>query len=188
MTLASTTDVENRLGRSLTSAEEDRAGFLLDDVSASLILYTGQKFAHDTYELRARVKRGYVRLPQRPVHDVDTVTDRNDNDLEFTWDGLDRVYVATCALVGRAPVQVVDITYDAGPDEVPPAIVGVTCGIVLRSLGVDPMQTSVTQESIDGYAYTIGSAAGAGAYGILPAEARVLDSFRRPAASIQVGA
>lgn len=186
MTLATDSDLEARLGRSLTSEEAERVDALLVDVSGSVQIHTGQRFERADYTFRSRVKRGFVRLPQRPVHSVDTVTDRFENDVEYEWDGMDRVYVTRLCPTGLAPLQIVDVTYDAGPDEVPEAIVGVVCNIALRTLGVDPTGTGISQESIDGYAYTIGSVGGAGAYGVLPAEAGVLASFRRPLGAIKV--
>lgn len=188
MALATTADLEARLGRDLTADELAQADTLLDDVSEAVILHTGQKFARAVYELRTRVKRGVVRLPQKPVHSVDAVTDRFDNPITFTWDGLDKVHVNCGQFTGSPPIQVVDVTYDAGPDTVPQAIVGVVCAIALRALGVDPTETAVTQESVDGYAFTIGSAGGGRAYGVLPSESRILNQFkgRRNIGSIQV--
>lgn len=184
MSLATLDDLDGRAKSTID--DEDRAQFLLDDVSASVQLHTGQMFVRADYELRTRVKRGYVRLPQRPVHSVDTVTDRFDVAVSYTWDGLDRVYIDSLCRVGYPPIQVVDITYDAGPDEVPAAIVGLICSITLRALGVDPSSTGMSQESVDGYAFTIGSVGGSGAYGILPDEARILARFSRQIGSIQV--
>lgn len=186
MSLATTDDLEARLGRDLTADELARSAAVLSDVSDSVILYTGQKFERDTYLLRTRVKRGFVRLPQRPVHDVDAVTDRFENDVAFTFDGIDRVYI-DCYRSGCAPIQVVDITYDAGPDAVPAAIVGVACSIALRTLGTDPTEAAKTREAIDGYSYSIGSAGGAGSYGLLPDEYRILRSYRRVGGSMRVG-
>lgn len=185
MTLADVDDLEARLGRDLTAAETARAEAVLEDVSASIRLRTGQQFAQDDYEVRARVRRGMVRLSQRPVHSVASVTDRFGEPIEFEWDGLDRVHVTTICR-GRAPVQVVDITYNAGPDEVPTAIVGVTASVALRSLGVDPLEGGVVSESIDGYSYRLGSAGGAGSYGLLAEEEKILARWSRPFGTIQV--
>jgi len=184
--LATTDDLEARLGRELTASEAARATAVLDDVSASIRARTGQTFENGTHELRARVKRGMVRLSQRPVHDVTAVTDRFDTAVTYEWDGLDRVYVDTQCLAGRAPVQVVDVTYEAGPDEVPADIVGVACSVALRTIGADPLEGGVVSESIDGYSYRLGSASGAGSYGLLPAEADVLARYTRPYGNIQV--
>jgi len=183
MSLATDDDLANRLGRALTDDELASSEAILAEVSGAVILYTGQKFIRDDWTWRTRVKRGIVRLPQRPVHSVDSVTDIDGNDIAYTWDGLDRVHVN--ALSGSFQIngttridQVVDVTYDAGPDEVPTDIVGVVVAISLRTLGLDPMEGAVTSESIDGYSYRIGAAGGAGSYGVLPAEASILDHFK----------
>lgn len=173
-------DIEARLGRAFQDSEQSRVDWLIADVIASLQVFTGQLFTRDDYTFRARVKRRTVRLPQRPVHSVDSVTNIDGDDVDFTWDGLDKVRVATIASDFEGDLcapAVVDVTYDAGPDEFPPALVGVVSNIVLRALGVDPTEAGMSQESIDGYSYTVGSVGGAGAYGILPAEARVLAAF-----------
>lgn len=177
-------ELQARIGRTMTMSEADQAPALLDDVMAAVRVYTGQQFERAVYTIRARVKRRYVRLSQRPVHDVESVTDRWGNEISFTWDGLDRVYINH--LSGRAPLQVVDIAYDAGPDEVPAVVVGVVCSVAARALGVDPTEGAVTQESIDGYSFTLGGAGGARAFGILPQEKAALDVFRRPIGNIAV--
>lgn len=180
MALATEADLEARLGRDLTDEEAAQADALLGDVSAAIEIYTGRKFHRDTYQLRTRVKRGRVRLPYRPVHDVASVTDRFGDSVRWEWDGIDTVFVDCCAAPGQAPLQVVDITYDGGPDDVPPAILGIVCAIALRSLGVDPTEASITQESVDGYAFTIGSTGGGRAFGVLPSEAKILAKFTGP--------
>lgn len=169
---------------SLTDTQLAEAEAVLADVSASVVRYCGQRFVRGEVTVRARVKRGMVRLSQRPVHDVISVTDRFGAAITYTWDGLDRVHVDPYRS-GRAPLQVVDVTYDAGPDEVPPDIVGIVRSITLRTLGADPLDAGVTQESVDGYSYTLGSVAGAGAYGLLPGEKLALDSYRRQFGTIQ---
>ena len=185
MNLATADDIEDRLGRDLTSDELGRIEGILTDVSASVRLFTGQMFEVADFTMRVRVKRGFVRLSQRPVNSVDTVQDRWGNDVDFEWDGLDRVYV-DCAFPGRAPVQVVDVTYNAGPESVPLAIVGIVCGIALRGLGRTPTDGAVVSEQVDGYAYRLDSASGAGSYGLLSDEYRTLNSFRRVGGSIRV--
>jgi hypothetical protein len=187
MTLATTTDLEARLGRYLTEEEEARAESILADVAASVRLYCGQSFVRSEHQLRSRVRRGKVRLPQRPVHEVVSVADRFGMPVPYTWDGIDTVHVTTRAFPGCAPVQVVDVVYDAGPDEVPAAIVGVVCSVALRTLGTDPTEGAVRSESIDGYSYTLGSTGGAGSFGLLEDEKRTLDVFRRVGGTIWGG-
>lgn len=165
-------DLEARAGRSLTEVEQLRTDALCEDVSASIIAETGQLFVRAERTWRTRVHREFVVLPQRPVHEVSAVVDLDGNDVSFTFDGIDRVYLArTCR-------SSVDITYEAGDDEVPAIVVGVAANIVLRALGVDPIADgAVVQESIDGYSHTLGSASGSGAYGLLPREAEILSGF-----------
>jgi hypothetical protein len=184
MALATIPDLQARAGRDLTDDEAARADTLLADVSAAVQIRTGQKFLRAEYTIRTRLKRGYVTLPQRPVHTVDSVTDRFDNELAHTFDGIDRVYV-THRPVGCPPIQVVDIVYDAGPDTVPDAIVGVVCSIALRSIGIDPLDTGMTSETIDGYTYMIGGAAASGPFGVLPDEAAILDAYTRRGQTIR---
>ena len=192
MSLASVDDVTSRLGRDLTDDESNQILALLADVSDSVELYTGRLFAAAERTLRTRVNGRSVRLPQRPVTAVASVTDIDGNDLVFTWDGIDRVYLGASAVnnfeVDPIPTgRVVDITYTAGPATVDSAIVGVVCAIVLRALGIDPTEGSKIQESVDGYAFSIGSTGGARAYGILRGEAAVLNHFKgsRNASSIR---
>ena len=186
MAFATPADLEARLGRSLTADEAARAAAVLDDVSAAIQSYTGQRFIRGVYHLRSRVRRGVVRLSQRPVHDVTAVTDRFGNPVSYNWDGLDRVFIDTMCRPG-APIQVVDVTYEAGPDQPPADIVGVACNVALRALGADPLDSGVVSESIDGYSYRLGVIGSAGSYGLLPDEARVLDRYRRPYGTIRVG-
>lgn len=185
-TLATLDDIEDRLGRDLTDDELVRADALETDVAGSVQLYTGQKFLRDDYALRTRVKRGVVRLPQRPVHTVDSVKDRFGEDVEYEFDGIDRIHVTTLVWSGRPPLQVVDIEYDAGPETVPPVIVGIVCQIVLRTLGRAPTDGAVTSESIDNYTYRLASASGSGSYGLTEDEMRTLDSFRRVGGTARV--
>lgn len=189
MALFSFDDVAARAASDVSSMEE-RGDALVEDVSASIQLFTGQQFTRGTWTFRTRIKGSFIRLPQRPVHDVDSVRNIDGDDVGFEWDGIDRVYVHGISgfpwvhLERSGRRNVVDVTYDAGPDETPAVIVGIGSAIVLRTLGVDPMNAGIRQESVDGYSYMIGSAGGAGAYGLLPDEHRVLDHYRRLAGSI----
>lgn len=187
MALAVEADVVSRLGRALTAEESARISALLADVSGSVQLFTGQKFVRDDYTMRTRIKRGVVRLPQRPVHSVASVADIDGNAIDHEWDGLDRVKVTKrSTTTAGLLLEVVDITYNAGPDAVPQPIVGVICNIATRALGLDPTEGGVSQESLDGYAYTIGSVGGSGAYGVQRDEMRTLRVFSRPGGSIQL--
>ena len=185
MALATTDDLEQRLGRDLTDSELIRATALLDDVSASVCGYTGQSFAAATTTARFKIRNGIVRLSQRPVLAVTAVKDTNGNDAAYEWDTFDRLDVRTQVFDSwsmepyRTALRYVDVTYEHGYGDVPPDILGLVCSITLRALGQDPTEGGVVSEQIDGYSYRLGSASGAGAYGLLPDERECLDRYKR---------
>lgn len=175
-----------RLGRSYTDPETIRVEALIADVSAAVRSYTGQQILEATTTDRLRVHRGTVRLPQRPVTAVSAVEDIDGNASDYTWDGLDRLnYVGTGTLnrfdydYFRLTPAVVDVTYTHGYDTTPDDLVGVVSQIVIRALSVDIDRSAIQQETIAGYSYSLGGAAGAGAYGLLLGERQILDRYRR---------
>src|SRR5689334_10292990 len=126
--LASSADVADRLGRTLESGEAARIEALLADASAAVRVYTGQSFTLEERTVRVRARTNVVRLTERPVTEVASVTDIDGNDVSYRWDGLDEVYLWPLASVRFDldwptcwPV-VVDVTYTAGPECVPAAI------------------------------------------------------------------
>ena len=183
--LATTADVEDRLGRSLTSAETDRIDGLLADASATVRTYTGQQFTKATTTDKLRIRRGVIRLPQLPVEEVTAVVDANGNAIAYTFDGIDRLQVGTNVLDSfsfvpwRTPLNVLTVTYEHGYDDIPDDIVAVVCSIASRSLGVNPTAAAVTQEAVGPFSHSIGSIGAAGAIGFLPAERETLDRYRR---------
>jgi hypothetical protein len=196
--LATEHDVEERLGRSLTTSESERLGALLDDVTAAMQNYTGRTFASQTHVLRTRVRSRYsgIRLPQRPVTAVTTVKAINyDGTLGATlagwrFDGIDTLYVAGPGTVINATTwarpAAVEIAYTAGYAESPADLVGIVCAVALRALGRAPLEGGLTSETIDGYSYSVGSTGAAGPFGFLPDERAVLDTYRLSAGSIQL--
>lgn len=180
--LATVSDLEDRLGRSLAGADSTRAAALLIDASAAVRSYTGQQFTEATSTVRLQPRGGVVRLPQRPVVAVSAVKDTDGNALGFTWLGADRVQVTIDGweIEGsyRGPV---DVTYQHGyaAGETPDVIVAVVCQIAGRALGQNVEDAGKTGENIGNYSYTIGTAAASGALGMLPDEKAKLDPFRR---------
>jgi hypothetical protein len=190
--LATTADLEDRLGRSLTPAEAARADTLLVDASASVRTFTHQQLSQDTSTVRLRVRRGKVRLPQRPVTAVTTVADVNGNQMTFTWVGDETVVVQTnldpfSFEPWRNGIAVVDVTYTHGYAMLPDTIIGVVCSVVLRALGRRPEDSGITSETVAGYSYTLGSAAAAGGFGLLPDERDALIGYRPVGGFAQVG-
>lgn len=190
--LATTDDLSFRIG---DISDEVRAQALLDDVSAVVRAYTGQTFTLETTTDRLRARNGMVRLPQRPVTAVTTIADVDGGEVVFTWDAGDVVSLSgldnsrsfeVFQFANRAPY--VDATYTHGYETVPADIVAVVCQIAGRSYGRSSEASAVTQESIAGYSYSIGSAGAAGPMGMLADERRVLDLYRRPLGVIRVSA
>ena len=191
--LAITADITNRLGRALTASEALRLPSILKDASAAVRNYTHQEFTLGTTTERLRVRRGTVRLPQRPVVSVASVVNVAGGSAPFQWDGLD-----TLCTTGRgfdtfgwepflvAP-RVVDVTYTHGYNPIPDDIIGVVCSISIRALGRKPEDAGLTSESIAGYSYSIGAAGAAGGFGMLQDERNVLDGYLRVGGVIWTG-
>lgn len=192
--LATITDLQGRLGRTLAGDELTRANLLLIDASAKVRGYTRQQITQSTSTDLCRLYGGtmtddsnlsgedtftetlwypaVVRLPQRPVTAVTAVVDLDGNALAFRWDG--------GQLIGTmgAPVKV---TYEHGwavGDPVYDTVTAVVCSIVGRALGRSPEDGGIQQESIAGYAYTVGAVGAAGALGLLPDEKETLSEIR----------
>lgn len=72
--LASAADVKAALGRDLTSDESARVGAILDKASELFRLRSGQQFTSGTSDVRLKSNGGIVRLVQRPVVSVESVT------------------------------------------------------------------------------------------------------------------
>lgn len=179
--LATVADLEARLGRSLDATETIRAEALLAGASARVRAYTGQQFEQATSSVRLRSRGGRIRFPQRPVTDVASITDVDGNAIDFDW------YAGS--VIGGLGVRVdwVDATYTHGYATIPDDVVEVVCQMVLRAFGSDPSASAITQESVEGYSYSIGAAGAAGAVGMLADEKAALDVYRRKGGTIRVG-
>jgi hypothetical protein len=194
--LATTAEVEGRLERSFTAAERGRLALLLDDASAAVRAYTGQTISVATStNKRLRVRKGVVRLPQRPVNAVTTV--KNTSGVVFatssyTWDQLDRIEFWTYLPVANGPDlsevwrrnAYVDVTYTHGYATIPPDIVAVVCQIAARAFGQQADRSGLSEASVGDASYSIGPAAASGGVGMLNDERAVLDRYRRPAGFI----
>lgn len=191
--LASSDDIEVRLGRAFVGSEEARVEALLDDASASVRAYTGQHFELvENDEIRLQVRRGIVTLPQRPVVAVTSVADVDAVDVTYQWDAGDRLNLNVTPLNAweieprRNRVTYVDVVYTHGYETIPEDIVRIVCNMALRAFGVPAESSGLQQESIAGYSYAVGSAAAAGAGGMLPSERADLDKYRRQFGTMRV--
>lgn len=194
--LATLPELQARLTTLITADQEERAYALLADVSAAVRAYTGQEIEESTdSNKRLRVRNGVVRLPQRPVTAVASITDEDGNTVGYTWDGLDRLRVDSRPIDGFERnysltfpyrVDTVLVTYTHGFSTIPADIVAVVCQIAARAIGSPATESGITQEALGAYSYSRGGAAGAGPFGLLADERAVLDRYRTPIGNIQV--
>lgn len=189
--LATIVQLEARLGRDIPNGTETtQAQALLDDASAAVRGYTGQSFDEDETTERIWPRDGRIRLSQRPVIEVSAVKNVDGNDISFTWYEGDSVVVGATPLnyfeVNGIGTQPVDVTYEHGYATVPEDIVAVVCQIAGRALTRPADEAGLTQESIAGYSYSLGAAAGAGPLGMLADEKAVLDRYRKPIGTIRL--
>ena len=177
--LASISDLSDRLGRPLTSAEEARAQALLVDASAKVRAYTRQAFTRtDNETVVIRAQQGEIRLPQRPVIDVTSVVAIGAGgapDLPvvgWQWDGLDTIRTCTDSPVINLPelwheddVEAYPgtyrVVYSHGDAQIPDLVVAVVARMALRTLTAPTLAGGVTGETIGPYSYrTDGSGVG----------------------------
>lgn len=181
--LATIEDVEDRLGRAVTDADERlRIDTLLADASAKVRAYTGRQWQSGTVTTTMRVRGGFVTLGK--AASVTSITNpATGQDVPYVFDGIDRAYIwpsiYRSALdydwPGVMPATIT-VTYVAD-DPVPDAVKAVVCQMVGRAFGTPLEDTGRQQESITNYSYTVGAAAAAGAVGMLQDERETLDLF-----------
>jgi hypothetical protein len=142
MALATIADVEARLGRSLTAGETTQATAWLADASAMFVQRAVQKFEVSESTVRLFPRDGVVRLVQRPVIEIVSVTDLDGAELEFTYDGHQSIY----ELGTYSPVIV---NYEHGSADIPDDVVAVVSGMVVRTLLIpDDAAAGVQQQTI----------------------------------------
>jgi len=129
LALATISDVQARLGRSLTAPEIEQAEAWLEDASAIFVQRAVQKFLVGESTVRLFPRDGIVRLVQRPVIEVVEVKDIDGVEIDFTYDGHQSIY----ELGSYSPVIV---TYEHGSDDVPADVVAVVAGMVVRTLQI----------------------------------------------------
>lgn len=191
--LATTTDLENRLGRELTEEEAARAPALLGDASELVRAHTGQYFervAGD--EIVLRPLGVMLRLPQRPATAVTSVAAVAPDGVTaavmsgWVWDGRDKVYLS-CATYdpagpawrsGPAP-NTYKVVYDHGYDTIPPIAVKVVCDMVLRTLLSPSMTAGMVSERIGAYNYQLqqGSGTAGAAVMLMPADEKAIARY-----------
>lgn len=151
MALATIADVEARLGRTLTTAEESQATAWLSDASAMFVQRAVQKFEVSESTVRLFPRDGVVRLVQRPVIDVITVTDIDGNEIDYTFDGHQSLY----ELGSYSPVIV---NYEHGSATIPDDVVAVVAGMVVRTLLIpDDAAAGIQQQAVGPFSQSYAS-------------------------------
>lgn len=82
--LASAIDVVAALGRDLTAEESAKVEAILDKASELFRIRSGQQFTAGSSLVRLKANGGVVRLTQRPVVSVESVTDDDGNAVSYT--------------------------------------------------------------------------------------------------------
>lgn len=206
--LATTADIEARLGRPLLPEEEPRVQALLNDASALVRAWTRQEFTLETGDVvTLRPVGTIVRLPQRPVQNVTGVVAVGGSAVipdivlppgAWTWDKLDKVNVwppFTKWLLslpetwshGWPSVNTYRITYDHGYPEVPPDVVATVCAMVLRTLLSPSMTPGMVAERIGAYNYQLQQGVGSAGASVVMTQADrdALARYRRRAGTTE---
>ncbi|QBI53428.1 hypothetical protein [Streptomonospora litoralis] len=198
--LASQTDIEARLGRALTTAEEDRVEAVLDDASAIVRNYTRQDFGQQESTQILRIINGRVRLPQRPVLSVSAVGivdpwgQSPPAQVPYMFDGIDSINLTGGDVLLNAPewwadldaaATTAEVTWTHGYATTPGDVVAVVCGMVIRQLLV-PQQPGVRSEQAGGESISYADALMTGTVTLTRDDRRILNRYRTRAATVQL--
>lgn len=206
--LATTTDLEARLGRSLTSTEQTRAAAYLADASAKIRRYTRQDFTTGSSTVILRPVGTKIRLPQIPVTSITSVKALLINSLRivlpeglWVFDGIDQIDVSSSydfiinlpdlEWAGTYAPDTYEVVYDHGDNTVPDDVIAVCCGMVLRVLITASPVEGMSTEHIGQYSYQINQQIGGGSPGLSVrlTEGDKLDlaDYRRKTMTVQIG-
>lgn len=174
--LATVADVEARLGRSLSVDEIAKAEVLLEDASALVVSYTGQKFLPEQSVNLLRVKSKKVHLTQRPATAINGVTDPEGNEISFVWDGFQTLKIECSSAASQSNV-IVD--YDHGNATVPQDVLSVVAGMVARTISIPTEAAAgVQQQTVGPFSVTFANWAVGGQVLMSPADREVLNRYK----------
>lgn len=172
MALATISDVEARLGRSLTAGETSKATAWLSDASAMFIQRAVQKFEVSESTVRLFPRDGVVRLVQRPVIEIVTVKDIDGVEIDYTFDGHQSLY----ELGAYTPVVV---NYEHGSADIPDDVVAVVSGMVVRTLQIPAdAAAGVQQQSVGPFSQSYANWAVGGQVLMSPSDIEVANYYR----------
>lgn len=158
----------------------------LSAASREIQKYTGQKLLRQAHIWKPKFC-AELRIPQMPDVVITSVKDVNANNVAYSFDGVDTLYVTNPALIAfdynpfilTGFSNRLTVVYEAGYDVIPSDVKAICCQMAIRAFGADPMKSGMTQESITNYSYQQGQAAAAGPIGMLPMESDSLEPYKR---------
>lgn len=200
--LATHPDLVARLGRDFTDAESARVDALLADASALVRSYTRQDFTVATSTVTLRAQGGLLRLPQRPVTSVTSVTAIGLHGapdvvlVDWWWDGLDTIKIGDGMCVINLPETWYDqedgypstysVVYGHGYTDVPGDVVAVVSGMALRTLTAPTLVGGLVSETIGPYSYRLDSAGVGTAVTMTEADRNTLKRYRPTAGTLSM--
>lgn len=161
--LATIDDLAAVMARDLSDSDLERCTTLLDIASQRVRTHTGQTFTKVTTTDVLRVRNKRVKLPQRPVVSVGSVTDLNDITVGFDRDGLTVLDLARTPVNAfeieprRTGLRTVKVTYTHGYDPIPADVIGVVCDLAAAALDTPPEQSGVQSETLGPFSMSSGS-------------------------------
>ncbi len=195
--LANQSDVEARLGRSLTTQEARRIDALLFDGSAFIRQYARKDFeSHPGDVVDIKASGGVIKLPYRPVQAVNSVVAisgapgiPNINVFWYVFDSIDEITVADPGYSGiiNLPEYWYDIgwfsstfrvNYDHGFSVVPEIAISILCTAVISVLTAPTMAAGVIGETVGNYSYRLQRTGGGISAALKDADLTALDDFR----------
>jgi hypothetical protein len=209
--LASASDVEDQLGRSLTPDEETRATGLLALASSHIRAHTRQDFTAATSTVVLRAAGATVTLPQRPVVSVDELRaimvdgstlpvpvwgfDGVDTvDMTGTLDFAGGVGVSTSVIVNLPAgvaswwTETMRVTYTHGYTAPPEDVTQVCAGMVYRLFNAPGSgQVGIASERVYRYyEFQLADGAKSGQVSLTDDDKLLLARYRRKARTVQV--
>lgn len=179
MALASTSDVEVALGRSLTAEEATRAAGLLTQASVEVERYTGFRFTAGDYTIARTALRGRVAVPAADPTVAEVRLVDCDGGAEVLTDWTLRRRTLYLGRSGDVDVEV-DFTVAEGA-EVPAEVVGVVAAMVARSVTQTPDEAAtVTQAGLGSAQVSYTSNTSGGSVWMAKADKLLLSRYRRP--------
>ena len=175
--IATTADVVAALGRSLTTAEPDRATALLLLATAAVEAETRRRFAPGTYTVGRKVRAGKVSLPAT----VDTVTEVRSVDQTTGTAQVLTGYTTRGRTIYGLPACFVEVDFTV--TEAPPAeVVGVVAGIAAATISGPPVGAS--QESAG--PFSVSYADSSGRVWLSASDKAILCRFRQPKSALEL--